>query len=161
MLHLQIDFWNVFDIFCEVKWRHVGIKKRGRVGNDFSKIFVGCEGQVGWPNRAKRGPKHLSMFEKSASERGYGPPWGAWGPSWGRGAVLGRLNARGVRRGSADLGALGALLAPSWRRLGLQNRFWTVKESVPTWIKILKPSKIDVGSHLGGFWEGKWKHVGT
>ena len=75
---------------------------------------MGCEGQVGWPNRAKRGPKHLLMFEKSASERGYGPPWGAWGPSWACGAVLGHLNARGGRRGPADLGALGALLAPSW-----------------------------------------------
>ena len=81
---------------------------------------------------------------------GLGGPLGAVGPSW---AIF--------RWGSADLGALGALLAHSWRRLGLKNRFWTVKESVPIWIKILKPSKIDVGSHLGGFWEGKWKHVGT
>ena len=82
---------------------------------------------------------------------GLGGPLEAVGLSW---AISGL-------GGGADLGALGALLALSWRRLGLQNRFWTVKESVPTWIKILKPSKIDVGSHLGGFWEGKWKHVGT
>ena len=45
-------------------------------------ILVGLEGQVGWPNRARRVPKHVLMFEKSASERGYGPSWGAWGPSW-------------------------------------------------------------------------------
>ena len=133
-----------------MKWKHVGIRKRGRVGNDFSKIFVGCEGQVGWPNRAKREPKRPP---KGGMGRpgGLGGPLGAVGPSW---AIL-------TLGGSAGGPPIWGLLAPSWRRLGLQNRFWTVKKSVPTWIKILKPSKIDVGSHLGGFWEGKWKHVGT
>jgi len=128
-------------------------KSAGVLGTIFQRFL--------WVVKAKLGGQTEPKESQTASERGYGPPWGAWRPSWGRGAVLGRLNARGARRGAADLGALGALLAPSWRRLGLQNRFWTVKESVPTWIKILKPSKIDVGSHLSGFWEGKWKHVGT
>ena len=107
MLHLQIDFWNVFDIFCEVKWRHVGIKKRGRVGNDFSKIFVGCEGQVGWPNRAKREPKRPP---KGGMGRpgGLGGPLGAVGPSW---AIL-------TLGGSAGGPPIWGLLAPSWRPLG-------------------------------------------
>ena len=52
-----------------------------------------------------------------------------------------------------------ALGAP--QTFGIQNQFKTVKKSIPVWIKILKHSKMDAGSHLSGFGEGKWKHVGT
>ena len=89
---------------------------------------------------------------------GPGGPLGWPWPSWGRFGPWGSAGGPPICR----------LLAPSWRPLGavlgtfaLQNRFLTVKKSVPIWIKILKPSKIDAGSNLGGFWEGKWKHVGT
>ena len=86
---------------------HVGIKKRGRVGNDFSKIFVRCESQVGWPNRAKREPKRPP---KGGMGRpgGLGGPLGAVGPSW---AVL-------TLGGPAGGPPIWGLLAPSWRPLG-------------------------------------------
>ena len=50
---------------------------------------------------------------------------------------------------------------PTWPQVGLPNRSKIDKKSMPKSIKNLMHLGIDFWVDLGGFWEGKWSHVGT
>ena len=50
---------------------------------------------------------------------------------------------------------------PTWPQVGFQNRAKIDKKSMQKSIEKSMPFEIDFWRDLGGFWEGKWRQVGT
>jgi len=117
-------FWHILWSKMEACWNQKG----GACWERFFIDFCGF-GKPSWVAKPsqERAKTPLDVW-KISLRKGVWAVLGGLGALLGgpgrRGAVLGHLGARGVRRGSADLTALGALLAPSWGRLG---PFWPSK----------------------------------
>jgi len=50
---------------------------------------------------------------------------------------------------------------PTWPQVGPQDRTKIDKKSMQKSIEKSMPFEIDFWRNFGGFWEGKWRQVGT
>ena len=125
----------------EIKWKGKSMKNQSKIGQ--KSILEGSRGVFGgtWrpiPKNEVGDPFFGTLL---------GPSWRPLGPSW------------------RPLGAVLAVLAASWARLGLvlAAEIGPQVDQISTQksIRTLMPLGIDFLEDFGGFWEVKWKQVGS
>ena len=86
-----------------------------------------------------------------------------WGQEGARTAIKSKNNIDPTKKGAAlhSPPPFWRKMWPTWPQLGSQDGIKMEKKSMQKSIKNLMHLEIDFWKDLGGFWEGKWRQVGT